>query len=178
MTELFSINSELFGIMRSIAELYDEIEENGGEITAEQEAELSELESKAQAIEVERGQKLDGYAWYDKKLKAKIELLKEEKQRLSKRLAAKINAIERERSWLARNVDMVLKGEKHKSDAFTIWIKKDFQVDPIDPELIPDQFFREKVVREVDKSGLRKAIKSGQNIPGVEITPTISLQIR
>ena len=121
----------LYEIDSQIKIILSQIEENEGEITPE-------LEQELEALEIDRATKIDNYGFYYINLNSQLEAMQAEAARISDRWKLKIGAKEKE---IAAHLEMLQrymdKGEKHKSDFFTVENKESTKTDIYDPELVP-----------------------------------------
>jgi hypothetical protein len=96
-----------------------------------------------------------------KRLKRKKEMV----ENLSKRL----------REYVARCVPMGQKLEDHR---VTIGWRRSKFVDVFDPDGLPKSYLREKISIEPDKTLIKKAIESGEDVPGATLVEKQNLQLR
>lgn len=68
--------------------------------------------------------------------------------------------------------------EKIESDIVKFSFRKSESVEIIDESMIPSEFINIKEVKTVDKIAIKKAIKAGNNVRGIEIKVNKNLQIK
>jgi hypothetical protein len=159
MKNLFNIDAELY-------EIYNEIENNGGEMTPELEAALEISES-------ERLTKGEGYVYVIKQLKSQAELIKSE----IKRLQEIAKRYETSADKLADTLlESIIAHGQIKTAFVTISSRKSKSVSITDESLIPTEFMRIK--HEPNKTALKEALEGGQIIDGALIVENVSLNIR
>lgn len=159
MKNLFNIDAELY-------EVYNEIENNGGEIT-------QELEAVLKISEAERLTKGEGYVYVIKQLKSQTELLKAE----AKRLLEIAKQYENSADKLAdRLLESVIAHGQIKTAFVTISSRKSKSVSITDENAIPSEFMRIKT--EPNKTAIKEALESGQEVQGALIVENYSLNIR
>lgn len=128
-------------------------------------------------VQMERDEKALGVACYVRELLAEADAVKAEKDRLTKRQRALENQAERVKAYLAA---FVPQGEKLKDGRVQVsWRKSEsVQVD-VPAEQLPTMY--QRVIpeqREPDKTALKDAIKTGAQIPGVQLVTKQNIQIR
>ena len=159
MKNLFNIDAELF-------QVYNEIENNGGEMTPE-------LESALEISEAERLTKGEGYVYVIKQLKSQTELLKAE----AKRLLEIAKQYENSADKLAdRLLESVITHGQIKTAFVTISSRKSKSVSITDESLLGAEFLRIKT--EPNKTAIKEALEGGQEVQGALIVENYSLNIR
>jgi len=159
MKNLFNIDAELF-------EVYSQIENNGGEMTPELEAALEITES-------ERLTKGEGYVYVIKQLKSQAEMIKAE----AKRLQDLAKRYENSADKLAdRLLESVVAHGQIKTAFVTISSRKSKSVSITDESLLGAEFLRIKT--EPNKTAIKEALESGQEVQGALIVENYSLSIR
>jgi hypothetical protein len=159
MKNLFNIDAELF-------QVYNEIENNGGEMTPD-------LEAALEISEAERLTKGEGYVYVIKQLKSQSELLKAE----AKRLLEIAKQYENSADKLAdRLLQSVIAHGQIKTAFVTISSRKSKSVHLTDEKLLPAEFLRIKT--EPNKTAIKEALESGQEVQGALIVENYSLNIR
>ena len=159
MKNLFNIDAELY-------EVYSEIENNGGEMTPE-------LEAALEITEAERMTKGEGYVYVIKQLKSQADLLKAE----AKRLLEIAKQYENSGDKLAdRLLQSVIAHGQIKTDFVTISTRKSKSVSITDESLLKAEYLRIKT--EPNKTAIKEALESGQEVAGALIVENYSLNIR
>lgn len=128
-------------------------------------------EEKLNGLEMEKEEKLENIALWIKNLKAEAEMVKAEKERLDKRIKACKNKAEQLTKLLADNLD----GAKFKTSKVNITYRKSDRVEVTDIEVIPQEFLKLEVT--VNKTELKKALKSGFEFDGAELVTTNNIQV-
>lgn len=159
MKNLFNIDADLFA-------LYNEIENNGGEMTPELEAQL-------EISEAERTTKGEGYVHVIRQLKSKSELIKAEIKRLQEIAKHYENSAEKLSDRLLQSV---INHGAIKTDFVSISTRKSKSVSITDEAVIPAEFLRVKT--EPNKTAIKEAIESGMEVEGALIVENYSLNIR
>ena len=159
MKNLFNIDADLFA-------LYNEIENNGGEMT-------TELETQLEITEAERMTKGEGYVYVIKQLRSQAELLKAE----AKRLQEIAKHYEASAEKLAdRLLQSVIAHGQIKTALMTISSRKSKSVSITDESLLGAEYLRIKT--EPNKTAIKEAIEAGQEVQGALIVENYSLNIR
>ena len=172
---LYDIQKELLEILDKG---YDEecIDMETGEIN------VAKFADKVTALNLAADEKIENIALYIKDLNNDIKELAEEEKALSARRKAKQNKID----WLKNYVANCMRGlgkEKFETarcnlsfrnaDALTV-----INQDKLDKYLLShDEYLRYKEP-EINKAALKKAIKAGEEIPGVQLSSIAHLQVK
>lgn len=140
------------------------IDEETGEILN-----ADELDS----LEMERDEKIENIGLWIKNLLSDAEELKRERDNLGRREQACKKKAERLKEYLAMN----LNGEKFKTSRLDIGWRRSESVEIENENLIPDEW---KIPQEpkIDKAGIKKAIKDGQEVSGAVIVEKNNIQVR
>ena len=163
------MEKSLYKITQKQQELFDFILEAEGEITPDVEESLKinaeNFESKAR-----------GYIWMIKKLESDNITINEEMNRLERIEKRNDKLIDR----LKESMKMALEifGESKKIDTFTLSLRKSKSVEIIDSELIPEAYRVVKTTETINKTEIKKAIDSGEIVPGATIKENNNLQIK
>jgi hypothetical protein len=162
---LYDLNSEYSRVMADVMEW---AEQNDGEISAE-------LEKALEDIEISIEEKIENTALYIKNLDAEAEMIKLEEKKLAERRKACENRAERVREWLSINMD----GKPFKSAKCVIsWRKSESVEVAVDAETLPAYYQNVKTTVTADKTLLKAAIKSGEIIAGVSIVEKQNMQVK
>lgn len=156
---LFNIDADMF-------QLQQEINENGGELTEEQHEKLI-------ITEEERNVKCEGYVYVAKSCDNKADFIEEEAKRLLSIAKNYRNTAKVLRQIL---LDSIVNIGPVKTDKMSISYRKYKSVDIIDETAIPADFLRLKY--EPMKTEIKKAIESGEEIPGAVIKETNGLLVK
>lgn len=159
MKNLFNIDAELY-------EVYNEIENNGGEMTPE-------LEATLEITEAERLTKGEGYVYVIKQLRSQADMIKSEIKRLQELAKRYENSSDKLADTLLQSV--VAHGQI-KTALVTISSRKSKSVSITDESLLGAEFMRIKT--EPNKTAIKEALESGQEVQGALIVENYSLNIR
>lgn len=156
----------LFNIDEETCKVYNEIENNGGEMTPELEAALIITESERQA-------KGEGYVHVIKQLRSQSEMIKNE----SKRLYDLAKKYENSAGVLSdKLLESVVSHGQIKTAFMTISSRKSKSVTITDESLLGAEFMRIKT--EPNKTAIKEAIEAGQEVQGALIVENYSLNIK
>ena len=159
MKNLFNIDAELY-------EVYSEIENNGGEMSPE-------LEAALEISETERMTKGEGYVYVIKQLKSQADLLKAEAKRLQEIAKQYENSADK---LADRLLQSVITHGQIKTAFVTISTRKSKSVSITDESLLGAEFMRVKT--EPNKTAIKEALESGEEVQGALIVENYSLNIR
>jgi hypothetical protein len=159
MKNLFNIDAELY-------EVYSEIENNGGEMSPE-------LEAALEITEAERMTKGEGYVYVIKQLKSQADLLKAEAKRLLEIAKQYENSADKLGDRLLQSV--IAHGQI-KTAFVTISTRKSKSVSITDESLLKAEYLRIKT--EPNKTLIKEALESGEEVAGALIVENYSLNIK
>lgn len=151
--------------------LYD-IEKSILKCVDEETGEIFDVE-KFEALAMERDAKVENICLWIKNLKAEAEALKVEKEALASRQKSAENKMES----LKRYVSGYLNGASFKTSKVAVSFRKSEKVEISEGAVIPEEFLRYKEP-EVAKNDLKKAIKAGLQLDGVQILESKNIQIK
>ena len=155
----------LYEIDKALAEFELEIDEESGEILNANE--LDELK-------MAREDKIEGISLWVKNLEAEKEAVKNEKNNFAereKRLGKKIDSL---KGYLTYALD----GQKFSTPKVAVSFRKSESVHITDEYLIPDEYKLFTVVKKPDKGVIKKALKDGKEIMGVELVEKQNVSVK
>lgn len=138
----------------------------------EETGEIFDIE-KFEELAMERDAKVENICLWIKNLKAEAEALKTEKEALASRQKSAENKMES----LKRYVSGYLNGASFKTSKVAVSFRKSEKVEISEGAVIPEEFLRYKEP-EVAKNDLKKAIKEGLQLEGVQILESKNIQIK
>ena len=162
----FDIKKELFALRELVEQ--DDIDPETGEVLDNSEA----IRQLSDELEVEISDKLDGIEYIKREYKATEQMLADEIKRLQERKAM----MARKQDQLKRLQDFILAGEKRKTDKFTFYYSSSESVNLINESEIPSDYF--SFDPKIDKTAIKKALKSGESVPGAELETKFNLAVR
>lgn len=124
-------------------------------------------------LEMEKAQKIENLIKYYKSVLRSIEAFKAEE----KELAARRKALENKSISMKAYLDLIHHGEKAEYGVHKISYRKSESVQGDVSDLPGDSPYI-KITESADKTGIKKAIKSGDVIPGWELVTKMNIQIR
>lgn len=128
-------------------------------------------------LEMERNEKLESCACYIKNTTADIAAFKAEIARLTEAKRVMENKVERMKQYIADNMT---DGEKLTTPRCSLsWRKSEVleMADDLDIEALPTEAIKVKEP-EIDKTVLKRLIKDGAYIPGVQLVSHNNLQVK
>ncbi len=131
------------------------------------------IESVVEEADIKR--LMNNVAWANNNDKALKDAAKAQKDKLTDKIRSAEKRIER-RNEIAFKVLSRLKDYKLKTEEYSFWVQKNPVKIEYDEQAIPDEYF--KMVRELDKDAIKKALKNEVEIPGVSQTQTEGVRIR
>ena len=152
----------LFELCAAIANFNLDIDEETGEILN-----AAELD----ALEISRDEKIENIALWIKNLKAEAEAVKKQKEAFYQREKALSNKADRLKDYLGS----FLNNEKWKSDKVVLSWRRSESVE------VEDGFNDERFITyepKISKTGIKEALKNGEEVPGAKIVEKQSLQIK
>jgi hypothetical protein len=154
------------------AHINNALEESEGDITDWPEQMKTMLDAAPGALAA----KGEGCARLIQKWEAECEVYRQEEVRLAARRHTRENAIKHLKEWVRGAMELA-KLSKLKTELFAFSIQNNPPSVRITNELvIPTEYQKMQVV--IDKAEIAKALKAGEEIPGVELVQTQSLRMR
>ena len=124
-------------------------------------------------LALERDAKIENACLWIKNLNAEIEALKAEKDAFAQRL----KAAENKRESLKKYISEYLSGNKFETAKVKVSFRKSESLEISEGAIIPEEYLKYKEP-DIDKAGLKKAIKEGQAFDGVSIIENQNIQIK
>lgn len=126
-----------------------------------------------EALELERSEKIRNIALWIKNLKSDATALDAEE----KAFKARKDAAKKKAEQLSGYLASVLNGEKVTGTDFAISWRKSTAVNVLDEKAIPPTFLIPQPPK-VDKTGISKALKSGETVSGAELIERQNMTIK
>ena len=155
---------KLYEIDEAIRNFRFQIDEESGEILNADE--LDELE-------LAREKKIEGIACLCKERRASAKALRDEMKNLKARAERDEKSADDLEAWLER----ILDGEKFTTSRCAITWRKSKRVEILDESLIPDAFFTVKTERSPNKTAIKNAIESGEDIDGAVLATRNNIKV-
>ena len=124
-------------------------------------------------LQLEKEAKIESICLWIKNLEAEATALKAEKDAFDQRL----KATERKKESLAQYITDCLDGKAFETTRVKVSFRRSEILEVADPSVIPVEFLKVPKV-EVDKVGLKKAVKGGLVVDGVRLVERQNLQIK
>lgn len=162
------MNKSLFGITEELLQIFENIEID------EETGELLNLDAYEQ-INEDFETKASNWGLYIQQLQAEAKAIQEKEKELYSRRKAKENKADRMKRDMAKQLARV--GRKSiETDSVRFTTRKDISTEILDQSLIPEEYLNAKLVINPDKTGIKKAIQSGADIPGARLVERQSIQ--
>ena len=162
------MSKSLFSINQELLQLFEALEESGGEITPEQE----------QALVIgkhELAEKAEKYVHYIKSLKADIEKAKAYEEQIKAFKSRKQNALDRLEDLLLNTVKI---HGKIEAGIFVIGTRKSTYLTLTNPEEISKEYRTVNIQEVFNKDKIKADLKAGKEVPGAELTENLNLAIK
>ena len=156
--------AKLYEIMNEIENFDFEIDEETGEILN-----FDALDR----LQVARDVKIENLCLWVKNLKSDADAYKAEKESFAK----KQKQAENRATSLHNFIQTVLNGENFKTDRVTVSYRKSEAIELEDKICVPDKYFVPQEPK-LDKTGLKKAIKAGEEFGGVHLVERQNMSIK
>ena len=160
----------IYQIQNEYLLLINQIIENGGEVTPQQELNLQITRDQLQ-------DKGTNYAFVIKKLDAECDIIDAEIKRLSELKKVRQNACERLKSNISHAMQ-TFEVDKIESPLIKLSFRKSQSVNVSDVNSLPNEFKTIKVTEQADKMKIKQALLNGEVIEGCEIINSQNLQIK
>lgn len=130
-------------------------------------------EAKFEELSLTRDAKIENICLWIKNLKAEAEALKAEKDAFAQRQKAAENKMES----LKKYISAYLEGTPFESAKVKVSFRKSESLDISEDAVIPEEYLKYKAP-DVDKVGLKAAIKNGLRFEGVSVIENQNIQIK
>ena len=160
----------LYGISAEMTALLNAIEEQGGEITPEQEQALA-------ITEEHFSEKAVDYGHVILNLDQTVEAIKNEIDRLTKLKRTAENAQKRVKGSLVGAM-VQLDHPTVETPTMRLSLRHTTATEVDDLDQLPAEFKTTKVEVVADKTAIKKAIQEGEAVPGAHLVENVSLQIK
>lgn len=132
------------------------------------------FEDRLEELQVEREKKLEGVALGYKNLMAEAEMIKAEIKSLTERQ----KRAEAKAEGLKGYLDRALGGAAFTTPKAQIKYRRSTALEIMDESDIPDEYWKVKTEKSVDKLKIKDAMKSGIEVPGVELQEKLNISIK
>ena len=160
----------IYQIQNEYLLLINQIIDNGGEVTPQQELNLQITRDQLQ-------DKGTNYAFVIKKLDAECDIIDAEIKRLTELKKVRQNACERLKSNISHAMQ-IFEVDKIESPLIKLSFRKSQSVNVADVNSLPSEFKTIKVTEQADKVKIKQALLNGEVIEGCEIVNNNNLQIK
>jgi len=128
-------------------------------------------------LELERDLKIEGIGLYLKNIESEVSALKAEEKKLADRRKVKENKFNNLKSFLSDYLSTEdLK--KFETAKLKLSFRKSESTSITDESKLPEKFIKTEVITSPLKNDIKKALKSGEDVPGAELVESQNLQIK
>ena len=126
-----------------------------------------------EALSMERDTKIENICLWIKNLASESEALKAEKKAFDERQKKAENKM----NSLKKYITSYLAGQKFESAKVSVSFRKSESLEISEDAVIPYEYLKQKEP-DIDKAGLKKAVKDGQAFYGIRIVENQNIQIK
>jgi DNA repair ATPase RecN len=159
------MQEKLYEIASSMSKLGDVVEDP------------KELQTYLDGVQMQLEEKATNIFKVMKNLEAPVIAIDEEIKRLTALKRSYQSKAQSLKKYVSYQME-INKIEKIESDIVTFSFRKSSAVNVSNEEIIPEKFIKEKVVKQVDKTAIKKAIADGEEVAGASIEVRKNLQIK
>ena len=163
----FDIKQELF-VLQELMQCEYEVDEKTGEVTDN----TAELKALADELNESLSDKADAIIYTAKEFKSSEDMLGQEIKRLQERK----KQMQRKQEQLKDLLDYLLAGVKIKTEKFTVFYGKNESMVISEETHIPKEFI--EFTPKINKTELKKAVKAGLVVTGVNLEENVSVRWR
>lgn len=127
-----------------------------------------------EALNAARHDKIEGVGCIIKNRAVLIESMKQEKARLTDRIAELENRNEATKNFL----DYILAGQKFETAKVKCAYRKSTIVEITDEAQLPEEFLKVVTTAKPDKTALKDALKNGEEVPGCQLVEHNNLSVK
>lgn len=124
-------------------------------------------------LRIAKTRKVENIACWIKNLQAEAEAYKKEEEAFRTRRKQAENRIESLKRYLTNWVS----GEKIETDRCKVSWRKSVSVEIQDESRVPEDYKKEKVIMNIDKVSIKKALTGGKDVPGASLLEKQNVQI-
>lgn len=127
-----------------------------------------------EGLKIERDKKLENIAVWILEDEALAKNIKEQEQKLKERRNILEQRVQKRKDFLQH----ISEGKKFKTDRVTVSYRRSDAVKIVNEEIIPPEFKAVKTSYSIRKDEIKKALKAGQAVNGVELESRISTIVK
>lgn len=124
-------------------------------------------------LRIAKTRKVENIACWIKNLQAEVEAYKKEEEAFRIRRKQAESRIESLKRYLTNWVS----GEKIETDRCKVSWRKSVSVEIQDESRVPEDYKKEKVIMNLDKVSIKKALTGGKDVPGASLLEKQNIQI-
>lgn len=161
--------------MATLYDILSEIEEVSNALIDDETGEVNEdALDQLEQLEIDRDEKIENIGCLIKSLRADAKAIREEVKAQKTRAERKENKADRLAEWLSH----ILSGKAFSTTKLDVSFRPSERIEIAEGATIPDQYKEFKTDEKVNKLALKKAIKDGTKIAGVELVKYSNIQIK
>jgi len=164
----------LYTITQDFNDLLDMLNQAQEEGNQEQ---ISLIESGLEITQDNFKDKATNYVKFIRSEEAGLSAIDEEIKRLTALKKSKVSKIDNLEARLSNSMQLI-GFDKYDLGLFKLSFRKSTSIEVSDLDQIPENFKRVKTTIDPDKIAIKKAIEAGQEVSGVTIKNSVSLQIK
>ena len=126
------------------------------------------------ALTMQKEEKLENIALYIKNLTADAKAFAEQEEIFAERKKAAQKRIESLKSYLTYALD----GQKFSTTKCAVSFRKSEKIEITDEAILPKDYVTETVTIKPDKTAIKNAIKSGQEVSGAQLVENLNISIK
>lgn len=163
--KLYEISNDMRRALHAL-----EVAEESGDAEAYEQAMLE-----LGGLSMARDEKLNACCAYYRELDAEVTAIDAEIERLN---GMRDRAAKRLEDWKQYLGQCLGVGERWKGGMFRLGWRKSTAVTVSDEKALPELYWRERIVREIDKKAIAEDLKCGATIPGAALETRQHLQLK
>lgn len=162
----------IYELNQSFSNLMEVLENTEDQVTKDL------VKDSLEQLQLQTTEKVENIIKYIKNLESEAKALDEESKRLAERKKTTLKKVDNLKQYL-KDFTGSLEGKKYNAGIFKLSIRKNApSVNVVDIKAIPKNFIKTEVVETVDKMEIKKALKNGEIIEGVELISSESISIK
>jgi hypothetical protein len=167
---------KLYEIDKDIERLLDEdsiLKIEGGQAVDTESGEVFSLTERLESLQIERTRKLESVAFYLDDINIKLARIDER----IKQMQALKKSLQNQEDRLGSYLLYATQNAGIETDNVRVKVSKSVRTEIVDEDAIPQEYKIVKTKTEPDKTAIKKAIKSGEAVPGAELKEYYSISI-
>lgn len=167
---------KLYEIDKDIERLLDEdsiLKIEGGQAVDTESGEVFSLTERLESLQIERTRKLESVAFYLDDINIKLARIDER----IKQMQALKKSLQNQEDRLGSYLLYATSNKGVETPNVMVKVRKSTRVEILSDVMIPQEYMTVKTKVEPDKTAIKNAIKSGEDVPGAELKEYYSVSI-